>query len=747
MRKGIWLWVTLTAALAVLVAGSGSGALASNLVPQTPLPGKSLTKYLNPLPFFAGIRVDGTVPYTVTYNEFQQSGDLSLAPFYTGVFPGTTTAVTGTLVWGYDVGGKGPSWPGFTVVANVSTPSLVTYKNTLPVSGSLLQKYITVDQTLHWADPLQNGMVMTPYIGPPPVVPHLHGAVVPSAFDGGPDQWFTPAGGLYPNGIHGPGYRTIAGAAADEAIYRYPNIDQEPTTLWFHEHTLGATRTNVYSGLAAYYFLRGNGDDGLGGPGKLPDDAHEVEIAIQDRMFDTQGQLFFPDVGLNLMVHPFWIPEFIGDTITVNGKVWPTLTVDPRRYRFRLLEGSNARFYNLSFQAVGGPQGAKKPLPSFWVIGNDGGFLDNPVTTPTLLFAPGERYDTIVDFTNFAGQTFLIVNDARAPYPGGKPVDPSTVGQIMQIVVNQTAVVDDSYNPASGVPLRGAGATATTLSPIVRLADPLTGQLAAGVTPARVRQLTLNEVMGKGGPLEVLVNNTKWSGLRADLITPITDGQAYTISSNSGNDATSYLTELPQNGSTEVWEIINTTADSHPIHIHEFQFQILNRQAINMGGSKGYLAAYNTAFGGAFVPAFGPPLPYNTVQGTKTFTRADNTPTPAINIIGGNPNVDLFLSGAALLPRPYEVGWKDTFIMHPGEVTRVVVRWTPQNIAVGSTAGTNYFSFDPTKFGNPLNGVVTSAANPEGPGYVWHCHIVDHEDNEMMRPYIPVNNANNTKDP
>jgi spore coat protein A len=764
-----------------------SGAWASQLVAQTPLPGKSLTKYLDPLPFFgpggATPRINGTSPFTVTYNEFQQQGALQPLPsnfVYGGTLP-DGTPITGTLVWGYNVGASLPLWPGVTVEASVGTPSRVTYTNNLPGTPpySNLQKYLTVDQTLHWANPFNYAMTdpnrFNPYVGPVPVVPHLHGGITPSAYDGGPDQWFTNGSvATIPPATfstHGPGYRTIAGAAANQCIYQYPNT-QEPATLWFHEHTLGATRTNVYGGLAAFYFLRGNNDNGVPGVGKLPASdpgppakAREIEIAIQDRMFDTQGQLFFPDVGLNPTVHPFWLPEFIGDTITVNGKAWPTLTVDPVRYRFRFLEGSNARFYNLSFQVVGGAQGAKKPLPSFWVIGTDGGFLDNPVNTPTLLFAPGERYDTIVDFSAFAGQTFLIVNDAKAPYPGGAPASPSTVGQIMQIVVNAQTTppfVDTSYNPdpatGGGGPIRNSAGNGlpVNLPPIVRLADPATGQLAAGVTPLRVRQLTLNENIGKGGPLEILVNNTKWNGLRPDGSFNA-DAKPYTLSTgNGGNDATNYLTELPQNGSTEIWEIINLTADSHPIHIHEFQFQILNRQAFTMNGTKGYLAAYNAAFpGGVYVPAYGPPFAYTktNVTGTQefeTFNRVSGGPVPA-PIIGGNPNVFNFLSGPVILPRPYEVGWKDTFIMNPGEVTRVMVRWTPQNIAVGAAVpGTNYFSFDPTNFGNPANGVIpdnpADVANPPGPGYVWHCHIIDHEDNEMMRPYIPVKNANNVPD-
>jgi spore coat protein A len=731
MKKNLPILVLIAAALTFLIAPN---VWASQLVPQVPVAGKSLAKYQNPLPFFAGGRVNGSGAYDVEYFEFQQTGDLSLAPLYTGFLP-NGDPVTGTLVWGYKVAGSGPSWPGFTVVAQRGTPTQVTYSNTLP-EQSLLQGYLTIDQTLHWANPL--GLAMNapgrfePYVGPPPVVAHLHGGEVASAFDGGPDQWFTP------NGIRGPGYKTLGGGTNSQAIYNYVN-NQEPATLWFHEHVLGATRINVYAGLAAYYFLRGNGDDGSGDANKLPGDANEVEVAIQDRMFDTQGQLFFPDVGLN-PEHPFWVPEFVGDVITVNGKVWPSLTIDPRRYRFRFLEGSNARFYNLSFENAGGKKGA---VPPFWVIGTDGGFLDFPVSTPTLLFAPGERYDVIVDFSNFAGQTLRLVNNARTPFPGGAPASPNDVGQIMQIVVNPTAVADGSYDPAAGGTIRNLSGDGlpTSLPAIVRLAGYAnqlpTGTLGTGVTPARVRQLTLNEVMGPGGPLEILVNNTKWSGIRPDT-TPVP---------GSSQVGPNYLTELPQVGSTEVWEIINLTADAHPIHLHLIQFQILNRQAIRTGGSKGYLAAYNAAFaGGAFLPAFGPPQPYNNLQGTKTFAQQGGGVTGNIDIIGGNPNVDAFLSGAPVAPSAYEAGWKDTVITYPGQVTRIVARWTPTDIAVAdANPGFDQFvGFNSTQVNASGPGTVNAAGSPGSLGYVWHCHIVDHEDNEMMRPYVPSRQPNNT---
>jgi len=607
--------------------------------------------------------------------EFQQK--VLPASFYAALpapAPGAADFRNGTYVWGYRVGARPPLYPGFTVEAQRGVPTMITYMNNLP-NPPLLQKYLTVDQTLHWADPYNQMalMPMAPYGGAPPAVVHLHGGEVPSMFDGGPEQWFTP------DGLHGPGFASLGGPA-NAATYLYPNA-QEAATLWFHDHALGATRLNVYAGLAAFYLLRdpaGTGlDTGIPATGGLPAGPYEIEIAIQDRIFDTNGQLLFPDLGINPAVHPYWRPEFFGDTIVVNGKTWPYLNVEPRRYRFRLLNGSNARFYELRIS----PGSGRAAGLVFWQIGTDGGLLSAPVPMSALLLAPGERADVIVDFSGAAGQTLVVTNSAKAPYPNGAAADPQTVGQIMQFrVVTPLAGADTSLNPATpGVTLRPS---------LVRLAT--AGALAAGVVPTKVRQLTLNEVMGPAGPLEVLVNNTKWDG----ALSPTAGG----------------ITETPRVGSTEVWEIVNLTADAHPIHLHLVQFQLVNRQPLNVTQ---YRKAYNALFpavtfngvaypGGVFIPGYGPPQPYN------------STPKP-----GGNPDVAAFLQGAAAAANANEVGWKDTVIVHPGEVTRLVVRWTPQNVpAGGAGAGINLYPFDPTV----------------GPGYVWHCHIIDHEDNEMMRP-------------
>ena len=670
---------------------------ASFKIGQTLLPGSSIPKYVNPLPVFAGNRVS-TVEITVGIKEFQQqilpgSVYASLAPPFNN----------GTYVWGYKVGRKPPNYPGFTIEAQHGTTTTVTYNNDLPISPFLWQ-YLTVDQTIHWADPLSEMGSFSPYSGPPPVVTHLHGAAGPSAFDGHPEAWFTP--GL---ALKGRGFSTN--------VYAYPN-GQDATTLWFHDHALGVTRLNVYAGLAAFYLIRDAYDTGIEGQGlNLPAGAYEIETVIQDRQFDTNGQWLFPDgspAGLdgpppNPGTHPFWIPEFFGDAIVVNGKSWPYLRVEPRRYRLRLLNGCNARFLELRLVDNLGDQMG----PAFWQVGTDGGLLDRPAklndpkaTNPRrLLLAPAERADIIVDFSVFGGRTLILRNSASAPYPSGDAPDPDTNGQVMQIRVDlPLRGRDTSFDPAvPGVTLRGG---ARQPAAIVNLADPLRGTIAPGVTIAQRRQLVLVEVEGAGGPLEVLINNTKWTGKRETTGAP--------IPKFTPDGLGDWLSELPEVGATELWEIANLTEDAHPIHLHLVQFQLLNRQGIR---AEDYRMMWSAAFpSGTFMAGYGPPLTYN-------HRNADGA-------LGGNLAFAAFLDGPAQPPNPNEVGWKDTVVMLPGQVTRIVVRWAPQDVAIAHvTAGINRYSFDPT----------------EGPGYVWHCHILDHEDNEMMRPYVPISESSEGK--
>ena len=714
-------WTSTTmAAAALAVAGCNSPPTAddvavvksaSTLAPQTPLNGASIPKYVDPLPSLASRRVNGAAAVTVDMVEFQQK-----------ILPASVYASRpapfngGTFLWGYKLNGGTPGWPAQTIEARQNTGTSVTYTNSLRAPLQL-QKYLTMDQTLHWADPLHTtstnrcvngpplaGPCLQPYAGAIPAVPHLHGAEVLSSFDGHPDAWFTP--GL---SLRGPGYISN--------IYSYPNR-QEATTLWFHDHALGMTRLNVYSGLAGFYLLRDTRDTGAAtNPIGLPAGAFEQELLIADRQFDSNGQLLFPDgtpasnpTGINGPPpnpdhHPFWNPEFFGDVITVNGKSWPFLQVEPRRYRFRIVNGSNARFYRMGVITVG-PTGAPVPSTSstpVYQIGSDGGFMNAPVAitssaTGKLFLAPGERADVIVDFGGQSGKTLVITNDAEAPFPSGDPpsVSAPSAGEIMQFRVNlPLSSPDTSYNPAA--PQRALRAA------------PMTDIKPTTARPADTkRQLVLVEVEGDGGPLEVLLNNSHWGGLREGTTTPIPGS----VSNGRGLQST----ENPRVGATEVWEIANLTEDAHPIHLHLIQFQVIGRQTFDRDG---YRASWDARFPGGtfngvtyapgtFIPGFGPPLTYGTAN--------------AAGAVGGNPDFGPFLQGAASGPDVKESGWKDTIKMLPFTITRVAVRYAPQSVVAGGVhPGTNLFSFDPTT---------------GGPGYVWHCHILDHEDNEMMRPTL-----------
>lgn len=714
---------------------------ASVAVPQTPLPGASIPQFVTPLPTYAGKRVPaGSI--AVGMREFQQ--DVLPDSFYhslQGAFK------EGTYLWGYTVGGTAPQWPGTTVEARRGTPATVKYVNNLP-SKPVLGRYLTIDQTIHWANPDGSAMSFEPYYGPIPTVVHLHGGEHMSASDGAPEGWFTNTG------LHGKGYSTTRPTAANSAVYYYPNGEQA-TTLWFHDHALGITRTNVLAGLAAFYFIRDQYDTGLpGNPLRLPAGDYEIELMLQDRQFDTNGQLLFPDSNKNPSlvdgppsnpkIHPFWIPEFFGDVMCANGRTWPYLAVEPRRYRFRFLDASNARFLRMGL--VDASTGATGP--AMYLIGTDGGLLDTPVKlagnpepasngtpapTSRLFLSPSERADVIIDFSGQRGKKFTLTNDAQVPFPSGAPLassDPTRHVMQFQVTLPLTGT-DTTYNPATGAPLRGR---ANQEPKIVRLANPATGAVAPGVTVSQKRQLMISEYDSPtdaggntaGTPVIELVNNSKWNGH--------TDGGGYRPIPGGRPDPYGQdliITELPRVGSTEIWEFLNITKDAHPIHIHLVEFQLLNRQAVALdpAGTPTYTAAWAAAFpGGTFngeaadgswtpvryakgtiIPGYGPPLRYNEPN--------------ADGALGGNPAFSPFLTGPVIPPAPAEAGWKDTVKVFPGYVNRYIIRWAPQATAVsGVKPGQNLYSFDPTK----------------GPGYLLHCHIHDHEDNEMMRPYIPV---------
>ncbi len=507
--------------------------------------------------------------------------------------------------WGYG----GAAYLGPTIVAQRGRPVVVRYVNRLPATH-LLQS--SVDPTIV-RDPEDPPMLMT--LPPTRAVAHLHGGFTAPQFDGHPDSWFTN------NSVaraRGSAYDSLPGAAANEAIFRYTNA-QPAAMLWYHDHAMGITRLNVYAGLAAVYLLRDSTDTGNPNRGlNLPKGAYEVPLVIQDKTFNLNGTPFYPTTsGVPAPYpHPAWVPEFFGDTPVVNGKAYPYLAVEPRRYRLRLLNGSQARFYQLSLS--GG-------LP-MWVIGTEGGLLPKAVQLKAAVLAPGERLDVIVDFSKMAGAKVTLTNSAAVPYPGGgaQPAGPR-INQIMQFRVS--------------LPLTGTDLT--TLP--AQLPLPAVTRLIPG--PVK-REIVLKETMdvATGTPLHVRLNE-RWFGEPVE--------------------------EMPHAGDTETWQFINVTGDAHPMHLHLVQFQVLDRQPIAA-------AAYSTAY--------------------LTWVAAGRDPAT-------KPVLSQFLAGSAVPAPPEEAGWKDTVQSLPGEVTRVVAR------------------FD----------VPPSTALPAD--YVYHCHILEHEENEMMRPF------------
>jgi spore coat protein A len=567
----------------------------------------NITKFVDPL--------ISAIPVLAPDTTTQPGVDLYTIQMRAGRFQFHTqlpvTAPAGNFTtWGYGSGAAFFGYLGPTIEAQAGRPVAVKYVNQLPTTSHPLQASI---------DPTVPDSMMYPGLMPGRATPHLHGGFTAPQYDGHPHSWFTA------NGDHGSRYQSYPGIAvnANEAIYVYSN--QQPSAmLWYHDHAMGITRLNAYAGLAALYFVRDVTDPGafanLRVPGtslNLPTGAYEIPLVIQDKQFNPDGSLFYPTVGLNA-VHPIWVPEFFGDTPVVNGKAYPFLSVEPRRYRFRIVNGSQARFYNLSFD------NGKNPIP-FWLIGMEQSLTPAPVPLTKLLIAPGERADIIVDFSQVPfGSVLTMMNNAKAPFPGGRG---GAVGQIMQFRINKPLV----------------GADTTTLPQ--NLALPAVPRLAA--TPgAPLREIVMLETMdmATGTPIDVRLNG-KWFDEPVD--------------------------ETPRVGTNEVWQFINLTGDAHPMHLHLVKFQVVNRQPFN---AKAYTAAWTTWVNAGRNPA------------TK-------------------PVLANFLAGAATPPLPQEMGWKDTAISYPGEILRVI-----------------------SKFEVPP--LTTLPAE-----YVYHCHILEHEENEMMRPF------------
>jgi spore coat protein A len=551
-------------------------ALAVSVAAQNILDPKTQPQFVNPLPIPSVIDARAGGSFTIPISQFEQN---------LGLIDPVTKQPLLTKVWGYN-----NSYPGPTILVRKNFPVDILWQNNLTANGQLLPHLLKIDPTVNWAF---FGRTDWQTLGIP-VVTHLHGGHTESASDGLPQAWYTPNFAL-------------TGTGFVKNTLHYSN-DQEAATLWYHDHAMGITRLNVYAGLAGFYLVTDENEMQLQATNKLPASPYDIGLAIQDRMFTTDGQLYYTTMpqGAGAPENSI-MPEFFGNTILVNGKAWPVLEVEPRQYRFRILNGSDSRFYNLFFSTNN----------KIIQIGTDDGLLPSPVPMTRLLLGTGERRDVIIDFSDpkLWGKTLVLENNAKTPFPAGTSVELRTTGRIMAFKIVKP--LNTSY-PLTTLP--------TTLRPSI---TPLQTSLPA-------RKLILFE------------GNDEFNRLRVHLGT-VNDGV------KSFEDP---ITENLMQNSTEIWEIYNETPDAHPIHLHLVKMQLVNRQKFSA----------------------------------------------SVDMLTGKPT-NIRFQGQPQLPTPDEAGWKDTYIMYPGQVTRVIA------------------TFD-------LAGL-----------YVWHCHILSHEDHEMMRPYLvqPVN--------
>jgi spore coat protein A len=588
-----------SALLAAALAAGSAPAFA-----EAPMPGVSpvLTKYLDPLP----------VPPAATTTT--RKGISEVADYYEIAMtqhPHQFHSELGNAtVWTYGMNGQSGIYMGPTIVAKSNRPVVIKWINKLPNDPATFPLGTSIDPTIMGAD-LPTGRA----------IPHLHGGKTAARFDGTPDQWWTATG--------------QKGAAYVSDTFIYTN-EQPAALLWYHDHSVGATRFNPYLGLAAGYLLFDKVDTGTLINGQVvPSGNYHLPIVLQDKVFNPDGTLFYPTQGNNA-VHPVWVPEFFGDTPVINGKAYPYLKAEPRRYRLRFLNGSQARFYNLTFDHAG------TALP-FHVIGSEQGLLPAPVRKTSLLIAPGERFDVIADFTGIPlGTSIIVKNDAPAPYPSGGMVE---LPELMRI---------DVVNPVAG---RDASVPAASLKlPAVPRLVPTPGL----ANREQVGEETEDPTTGT--PIEMKFN---------------------------GYGSMDPTTDFIKASSTETWDWINLTVDAHPMHVHLVSFQVLNRQALVMTPPDA---------NGDSVPAYKVAWDAYLASGRQASLK---------------PRLKNFVTGPLLPPEPEEMGGKDTVKAYPGFVTRIRAR-----------------------FDLPYTSLLDlDLANRSFGSYVYHCHILEHEENDMMRPF------------
>ncbi len=717
--------------VAALLLASGQTLVAQGTVPVYVPPPPS-TWQSSPVlsKFKTELRAPGQIPVALPDDTRSYLGGTVIADHYTIDINEYTDklhpALPPTTLWGYHptvtLGGFPQAHLGGIIIAQRGKPTQITFRNNLPGKHIL-----PVDSSIQGADPsVTENRTAT----------HLHGGAVPWFSDGGPFGFWDASGNkginLINNTVLNPG------AAGNEAEYYYPN-DASARLMWYHDHAMGITRLNAYAGIASAYIIRDKFEATLvrdfGLPGFVENGGRELPLVFQDKIFQNgsgpsdpkalpfpgsaqgKGNLWYPyeyDLARwdrdpsapNPLPPTSVVAEAFGDTMLVNGAAFPKATVDPRRYRFRVLNACQARVLNLQLYEDNGhgQPNFKKPGPHWTVIGTEGGFLARPVNVPSaplttfvdplagryvdpaapggsLIVATGERFDLVVDFNGKGGKKYILYNDAPAPYPNGAFTNdyPNAAGIGDTSVLMRFEVKADSRTILKDAPWLLTPFMPMAGIPDAKIDPPLAGRLPAMPTPllswltattaplpiptrkgVTVRHLTLNEGYDASGRL-IQMLGTNVAPKAGDFSRPYFDPA----------DPLSEATETPAAGATEVWEIANLTGDTHPIHVHLANAQILSRRVFDT------LAYQNTAAGTPAVPTYYPTIP-------------------------------------ARGPEATELGWKETIKMHPGEVTTVIMQ----------------FNLPKVPFTIPVS------PRTGGHEYVWHCHILEHEEHDMMRPLI-----------
>jgi FtsP/CotA-like multicopper oxidase with cupredoxin domain len=573
-----------------------------------------------------------------------------------------------TPVWGYG-GDDFVSWPGRTFEVRSGQEITVQWENNLhglPHLLTSLSGESVVDTSAHWCYSLHGYEHLSIDVDGVPIVSHLHGGHTNAIFDGNPEYFFGPG-----YAVKGPRYR------GNRYVYRN---DQPAGNLWYHDHALGITRLNVYAGLAGFYFVRDELDTGTAdNPLGLPAWPHEKAYAIQDRMFKTNGELFYPAFDGD----PFWddfitgegatppfpggpsaLAEFFGDHMVVNGMIWPKEDVERRNYRLHLLNGTDSRFMVLRFRPV--PLGdtdlsnAGAPLP-FWVVGSDQGLGSHAVQTDLLVSEPGSRYDLVIDFSQVPMGSRVILENlgGDAPFGGafGGDLEPEDLfpdrqtDRIMAFdVVLPHSGLTDAFEPDAIASFTGVHGEAD-----------------------RVRKVALFEGLDEFGRLQPLLGTAEpATDMNGNPIIDPDTGLPFQ-GSVAWHSAT---TENPRQGDTEIWEIYNATGDAHPVHLHLVHFEILDRREFE----------------------------------------ADIVEQP-VRQHTGDIGLGFRLENIEVADETYDAG--------PAYVEN-----SPKDMVTALPTQ----RADEAPEGRVFGQVTRIKARFDKPGrYVWHCHILSHEDHEMMR--------------